>query len=236
MTVKELAEKMHISVRTLHYYDEIGLLKPDFRTEQGFRAYDDHAMERLKMILGFRELGFPLKEIGTILSLSADERDQIIEKQIEALEKQRQRIENRIALARGVQMLGSRGLRELDMHDLDEQMELARKNMEQNAALQLFKKKTKDCSQEKWEEISHELIRRFAAVGTAEDAQIKTCILDFARFIDEYFFPCDDRILMNYAKMFGGDGIFGRETDAAGGAGTAEKACGRIIAYIERKE
>lgn len=55
-TVKEISERTGISVRTLHYYDEIGLLKPTSYSEGGYRLYDDKALERLQQILFFREL------------------------------------------------------------------------------------------------------------------------------------------------------------------------------------
>ena len=66
-TVTEIAQQAHISVRTLHHYDAIGLLKPTEITEAGYRLYDDAALERLYLILLFRELEFPLKDIQAIL-------------------------------------------------------------------------------------------------------------------------------------------------------------------------
>lgn len=67
-TVKELAGLAGVSVRALHYYDEIGLLKPGFRSANGYRHYDEEAVVRLQQIMFFRELGFSLDEIGKILS------------------------------------------------------------------------------------------------------------------------------------------------------------------------
>ena len=61
-TVKEVSRLTGVSVRTLHYYDAIGLLKPAEVTEAGYRLYDDTALGRLQNILLFRELQFPLKE------------------------------------------------------------------------------------------------------------------------------------------------------------------------------
>ena len=66
-TVKQVSQVSGVSVRTLHHYDAIGLLKPTRVTEAGYRLYDDAALERLQSILLFRELQFPLKEIGRIL-------------------------------------------------------------------------------------------------------------------------------------------------------------------------
>ena len=66
-TVHEVAELSGVSVRTLHHYDAIGLLKPTQVTEAGYRLYDDMALKRLQSILLFRELQFPLREIKRIL-------------------------------------------------------------------------------------------------------------------------------------------------------------------------
>ena len=66
-TVNEVSKITGVSVRTLHHYDAIGLLKPTKVTEVGYRMYDDTAISRLQSILLFRELQFPLKEIKSIL-------------------------------------------------------------------------------------------------------------------------------------------------------------------------
>ena len=67
LSIGEVAKLMGISVRTLRYYDAIGLLKPSAVTPAGYRSYDEKAMETLQQSLFFRELGFPLGEIGEIL-------------------------------------------------------------------------------------------------------------------------------------------------------------------------
>ena len=67
MTVKEISKRSGISVRTLHYYDQIGLLHPTVKSEAGYRLYDDKALERLQQILFFREFEIPLKEICAIM-------------------------------------------------------------------------------------------------------------------------------------------------------------------------
>lgn len=68
LSVSEASKLMGISVRTLHYYDEIGLLKPSDKTEAGYRYYDDNCLAVLQQILFYRELELPLKEIRSILS------------------------------------------------------------------------------------------------------------------------------------------------------------------------
>jgi DNA-binding transcriptional MerR regulator len=74
-TVNEVSKLTGISVRTLHHYDEIGLLTPTAVTEAGYRLYDDTALERLQHILLFRELEFPLKDIKDILDSPDFERN-----------------------------------------------------------------------------------------------------------------------------------------------------------------
>lgn len=77
-TVKEISERTGISVRTLHYYDEIGLLKPTSYSEGGYRLYDDKALERLQQILFFREFDMPLLEIKEIMDNPELDRDSVL--------------------------------------------------------------------------------------------------------------------------------------------------------------
>ena len=77
MTVKEMAEITGISARTLHYYDEIGLLKPTAKSEAGYRLYDDKALETLQQILFYREFDIHLKEIKSKASFTLDRIDEV---------------------------------------------------------------------------------------------------------------------------------------------------------------
>ena len=85
-TVKEMSQISVISVRTLHYYDQIGLLPPSFIGENGYRFYDMDAFERLQEILLFRELEFPLKRIKEILSDPSYDKEEALCEQIKWLE------------------------------------------------------------------------------------------------------------------------------------------------------
>lgn len=97
MTVKEISELTGISVRTLHYYDEIGLFTPTEKSEVGYRLYDDKALETLQQILFFREFGIPLKEIKAVMDNPALDRDQILQMQRKMLETKKKRIERLIS-------------------------------------------------------------------------------------------------------------------------------------------
>ena len=97
MTVKEASRLTGISIRTLQYYDKLGLL-PAMRTESGYRLYDDAALERLQQILLFRELEFPLRDIRTILDNPNFDRRKALRQQIELLTLKKQHLEDLIRL------------------------------------------------------------------------------------------------------------------------------------------
>ncbi len=96
-TVKEISDLTGISVRTLHYYDEIGLLKPTKKSDAGYRLYDDKALETLQQILFFREFDISLKEIKAVLDNPALERNQILQVQRKMLVTKKERMERLIA-------------------------------------------------------------------------------------------------------------------------------------------
>ena len=96
-TVKEIAKLTGISARTLHYYDEIGLLKPTQKSEAGYRLYDEKALETLQQILFFREFDIPLKDIKTVIQNPSFDRNQILQMQRKMLVAKKERIERLIA-------------------------------------------------------------------------------------------------------------------------------------------
>lgn len=97
MTVKEISGITGISVRTLHYYDEIGLLAPTSKTESGYRLYDDKALETLRQILFFREFDISLKDIKAILTNPKLDEKQILQMQRQMLTAKKERLERLIA-------------------------------------------------------------------------------------------------------------------------------------------
>ncbi len=112
-TVSQLAKMAGVSVRTLHYYDEIGLLRPSSRTDAGYRLYGEQELLRLQQILFFRELDFALEDIGRILDKPGFDH-------IEALESHRLLLEQRVSrigrLLRTIDRTIEK-LREEDMND-----------------------------------------------------------------------------------------------------------------------
>ena len=92
-TVKQVTTLTGVSVRTLHYYDELGLLTPSEVTAAGYRLYGDDKLERLQQILFFRELDFPLREIARILDSPDFSRQEALRQQKRLLTLKRDRLE-----------------------------------------------------------------------------------------------------------------------------------------------
>ncbi|MGY0693464.1 MerR family transcriptional regulator [Virgibacillus sp. FSP13] len=97
MKVKEVADLVGISVRTLHHYDEIGLLTPASTTESGYRLYSDNDLETLQQILFFKEIGFPLKKIKGIISSPSFDRKEALELHRKMLIEKRSRLDKMIS-------------------------------------------------------------------------------------------------------------------------------------------
>lgn len=97
-TVKDVSAITGISIRTLRYYDEIGLLKPTKLTDSGYRLYDNKALEKLQEIMFFRELEIPLDDIKKIMENPDYDKEQVLLAQKSFLEKKRNRLNGIIEL------------------------------------------------------------------------------------------------------------------------------------------
>lgn len=121
-TVKKVSELTGISVRTLHYYDEIGLLKPTEVTEAGYRLYDDKAIEKLGQILVFRELDLPLADIKLIMDNPDLDHNSVFARQREMVCLKKQRLERIIAnldnMLKGDQSMDFTVFDEMELKDL----------------------------------------------------------------------------------------------------------------------
>jgi phosphoribosylaminoimidazole-succinocarboxamide synthase len=96
-TINKLALLAGVSVRTLHYYDKLGLLKPRYRRDNGYRYYDDDSIIRLQQIMFFRELGFSLDKIGEIISVPGFNVLEALKSQRGLLVKRSERLEELIS-------------------------------------------------------------------------------------------------------------------------------------------
>ena len=106
MTVNQVSKLTGVSIRTLQYYDRIGLLSPTQYTESGYRLYDDTALERLQQIMLFKELEFSLKDIKCIVSDPKLDRKKALRQQIKLLELKRAHLNELIDYAREIERNG----------------------------------------------------------------------------------------------------------------------------------
>ena len=145
-TVNQVSKLTGVSVRTLHHYDAIGLLRPTEVTEAGYRLYDDTALERLQHIMLFRELEFPLKDIKGIVNGSNFDRNKALEQQIELLTLKKEHIENLITFARGIRGIGVKNMdfSAFDAKKLDEYAAQAKASWGKTDAYKEFEEKTKN--------------------------------------------------------------------------------------------
>ncbi|MDF0748368.1 MerR family transcriptional regulator, partial [Bacillus velezensis] len=96
MKVKEVAELIGVSIRTLHHYDQIGLLTPQETTDSGYRLYSEENLEQLQQILFFKELDFSLKEIKEIINSPSFNRREALILQKKMLIEKRNRVDKMI--------------------------------------------------------------------------------------------------------------------------------------------
>lgn len=101
MKIGELAKSTEVSIRTLHHYDEIGLLKPSQRTESGHRVYNENDILRLHRIIALRKLGLSLEEVGQVVGESALSLQEIFDRNIESLENEIERKKSTLRLLKG---------------------------------------------------------------------------------------------------------------------------------------
>lgn len=223
-TVKEISRLTGVSVRTLHYYDEIDLLKPAQITDAGYRLYDDTALRRLHSILLFRELQFPLKEIKAILDSPDFDTKTALKGQIELLELQKKRLDKIISSAREVLNKGVNNMSfsSFDKTELEQYTAEAKEKWGHTDAYNEYEQKNSDSADK-----TDEFMQIFAEIGkvkylspNCDEAQIM--IKKLQNFITENYYTCTDEILKGLGEMYVADERFKANIDKSGGIGTAE--------------
>ena len=238
MTVNEVSKLTGVSIRTLQYYDKIGLLHPAKYTEAGYRLYDDAALETLQQILLFRELEFPLKDIKEIISRPDFDRSKALEQQIKLLTLKKEHIENLIDLAKGIKLLGVRKLKfeAFDTSKIDEYAAQAKAYWGKTPAYKEFEEKSRGRTKEEDKKIYQGMIDIFGEFGqirntepSSKDAQ--ALVKKLQDYITEHMYTCTKKILSSLGKMYAGGGDFTKNIDSYGGEGTAEFTSQAIEIY-----
>lgn len=240
-SVKEIAEQTGVSVRTLHHYDAIGLLKPTRVTEAGYRYYDEAALERLYLILLFRELDFPLKQIGDILDAPDYDRNRVLEQQIDLLKTKQDRLEYMAGMARGIKLLGIKNL-ELEgfnMKKIDDYAAQAKALYGKTEAYKEYTQKSGRRTADQNKAVNDQVMDFFVRLGQLKDQApdseaVQNWVRELQSFFTEHFYNCTPQILLGLAEMYAGGGTMTENIDAAGGKGTGEFARKAIELYCKK--
>ena len=238
-TVKEVRELTGVSARALHHYDAIGLLKPTDVTEAGYRLYDDAALERLYMILVFRELGLSLKEIGHILDAPDYDRNRALEQQIARMQERIEKSQNRITFARGILMLGVKYMdfEGFDAEKLDEYSQQAKTLYGKTEAYQEFTQKSKGRSRQQENTLGEQVMDFFARLGkmrpcAPDSAEAQNWAKELQDFFTAHYYTCTPQILKGLGEIYAGGGSMTENIDRVGGAGTGAFAKEVIDSYV----
>ena len=226
-TVKEVSRLSGVSIRTLHHYDTIGLLKPTAWTQAGYRLYDEAALRRLQSILLLRELQFPLKEIKSILDDCGCDPAQALEHQICLLQLQRDRLDRILAHAKTIQRTGEWNMaaQVFDKSSLHRYREEARKKWGHTEAY--AEQASRNYSPKQEADAADGLMAVFARFGKLRDLppehpQVQAAVDELQAYITEHFYTCTDEILQGLGQMYAADERFAASINQAGGDGTSE--------------
>ena len=237
-TVKEVSHLTGVSVRTLHHYDQIGLLKPARVTEAGYRLYDDAALQRLQNILLFRQLQFPLKEIREILDSPGFDPMLALQQQIHLLELQRSHLDDLISHARNIQKTGviNMDFSAYDTTELDRYAAQAKEKWGGTDAYKEYEQKTAGQSKEQLSSTGDALMDIFAQFGTIRhlspaSAEAQALVAKLQGFISEHYYTCTKQILRGLGQMYIAGDSMTENINKTGGEGTAQFAHDAIEIY-----
>ncbi|MDF1597298.1 MAG: MerR family transcriptional regulator [Acidimicrobiia bacterium] len=220
-TVSAVAKATGITVRTLHHYDEIGVLHPSGRSPSGYRMYDDADLERLQEILFFRALGFGLNDVRR--SLADPDRRETLLRQRQLMVDQAARFHQMVdtidraleAIDEGTTMSKEDLFEVFGDFDPDEHAEEARERWGGTDAYQESQRRTKSYGKEQWKEALAEgntIAEELAALMVGGDAATGAAAMDLAerhrQHITRWFYPCPSEMHVGLGEMYTTDARF----------------------------
>ena len=227
LSISEMAKLCGVSVRTLHYYDQIGLLPPARVTAAGYRLYDDAALQRLYIILLFRKLQFPLREIRAILDAPRFDPADALKQQIRLLELQRQHLDALIAEARQIQIKGvtEMSFQSLDETKLREYAAEAKRRWGETDAYREYEQRSGNLDKAQQNERDSGLMQLFVEFGALrslppQSPQAQSQARKLQDYITAHYYTCTKPILSGLGQMYAAGGEMTANIDAAGGKGT----------------
>lgn len=218
MTVNEVSKIAGISVRTLHYYDEIGLLQPKATTEAGYRLYGDEELERLWQILFFRELDFSLAKIREIIHNPSFDKEKALNQHKKLLLQKKKRL-NKIIKSIDITLKKGFDVNMIDVFNMENYEKYKEEAIQKynDMAINTYKKTSK-YSKKKWEEITKEsnIIYNQLAVNMDKevgDNLVQELIGQWRNHITTYYYDCTLDIFRGLGQLYVDDERFTKNID-----------------------
>lgn len=230
MTVHEVAKLTGITNRTLHYYDEIGLLRPSIVTETKYRIYTEEDLGRLQEILFFKEIGFSLNEIKMLIASPIYNREEALKKHLKILELKRKRIDRLIDLVNAT-LVGKNNysFEAFSNHEILETQAQFRKEIierwgetaEYQYFFDLFSEHTERERADKWNDLvtqSQSLFERLAEFVSLSPTlpKVQELVQEWQEYISENFYPCSCKMLSHLGELYVSDDRFSTYIDRFG--------------------
>ncbi|AEY90792.1 MerR-family transcriptional regulator [Streptomyces hygroscopicus subsp. jinggangensis 5008] len=247
-SVGQVAGFAGVTVRTLHHYDEIGLLVPSERTYAGHRRYSDTDLDRLQQILFYRELGFPLDEVAALLDdPDADPRTHLrrqhdlLTARIEKLQKMAAAVEHALeARTMGIDLTPEERFEVFGDKDPEQYAEEAERRWGGTEAYAESQRRAATYTKEDWKRIQAEVDdwgERYAALVAAGEQPAGEAAMDLAeehrRHIGRYYFEVPYEMHRCFAEMYVSDERFKAFYDSMR-PGLAEHLRDAILANADR--
>ena len=240
MQIKEFSRFTGVSVRTLHYYDEIGLLLPAVVDRYtGYRFYDENSLLRMQEILFYRELDFSLKSIGEILSSPNYDKSKALTEQKHLLTLKKERLERLISAIDGA-VKGENVMKAFDNSEFEKHKAEAKEKWGKTDAYKEYAERTKDYSKQKWNEIAEGLDHIMAEFAlcmrkdeSPDSTEAQNLVKMLQNHITENYYLCTNEILASLGQMYVADERFRNNIDKHAD-GTAMFICEAIAVYCSK--
>lgn len=237
MRIREFAECTGVSVRTLHYYDEVGLLPPAFVDRAtGYRYYDEHSLLRMQEILFFRELDFSLQSIREILSSPQYDKTGALQEQKQLLTLKKERLERLIAAIDSA-VKGENVMKAFDSSEFDRYKAEAQQRWGSTDAYREYAERTRQYPKQKWDALAGEMDEIMAAFAACmqrgeapASAGAQTLVKTLQDHITGHYYRCTNEILAGLGQMYVADERFQSNIDRHA-AGTAAFLRDAIAVY-----
>lgn len=224
-TVGEVASLAGVSVRTLHHYDQLGLVTPSARSDAGYRLYDHADLERLQEVLALRATGLPLAEVKAVLDDPTHDRVQVLRAQAKRLRDEQDRLADLLLVVEDAIAAADRGdqQQEAAMFDGTDHEQYAREAEERwgdTDAWTQSRRRTKQYGQAEWDAIKRETEANEAAFaqllrdGVApDDDRAAPLVTAHRQHIDRWFYDCAPQMQRALATMYVEDPRFAAHYD-----------------------